>query len=211
MKKQLVLFLCASTVCGAAFGEIPEKKQKNPGVVAEAPPPAGWAGKPVTCPDGTRAAATRGPSVTCMAIHTKGTGATGRSSHDVHELEKISFTVTGEGLGSPPGITYLKISADTDGDGVGEEAVLRLVCAAGELRNAALWSVTGTDASGKRTHQPVTFVKDWGPSTPQFRALSESYLKRKLNRWLPAGGGWQQVEVAGVTLCPRQRIEPTPG
>ena len=202
MKKQLVLFLCASTLCGAAFGGIPEKKQKNPGRVADAP---------ADCPEGTRPAAAGGPAVTCMAINRKGTGISGRASHDVHELEKISFTVTGEGLGSPPGITYLKILVDKNIDG-GMEAVLRLTCAGGELRNAALWSVTGTDASGKRTHHPVTFVKEWGPSTPQFRALTQTYLKRKLNRWLPAGSGWQQVEVVGTTaLCPRQPLPPTQG
>jgi hypothetical protein len=200
MKKQLVLFLCASTICGAAFGGIPEKKQKNPGVVADAPG---------DCPEGMRTAPAGGPAVTCMAINTKGTGAAGRSSHDVHELEKISFTVTGEGLGSPPGITYLKILIDKNADG-GMEAVLRLVCAGGELRSAALWTVTGTDAAGKRTHHPVTFVKEWGPSTPQFRALTESYLKRKLNRWARSSGGWQPVEVvSSSSLCPSLRIAPS--
>ncbi len=28
--------------------------------------------------------------------------------------------------------------------------------------------VASGQASGKRTHQPVTFVKEWGPSSPQF-------------------------------------------
>jgi hypothetical protein len=203
MKKQLILFLCASTLCTAAFGEIPEKKQKNPGRTADAPG---------VCPEGTRAAPATGPGVACMAINTKGTGAAGRSSHDVHELEKISFTVTGEGLGAPPGVTYLKIRIEPNGEVYADEAVLRLVCAGGELRNAALWTVTGADASGKRTHHPVTFVKEWGPSTPQFRALSSTYLKRKLNR-APGGGGggWQQVEVVGsATVCPSAEAAPAP-
>lgn len=209
MKKQLILFLCASTLCGAAFGELPEKKQKNPGLVAEAPPTGGSTGKPVTCPDGMRAAPAPGPAVACMAINTKGTGVAGRSSHDLHELEKISFTVTGEGLGSLPGVAYLKIFVDKDQNGVSEEAVLRLVCAGGELRDAALWSVTGSDVSGKRTHHPVTFVKEWGSSSPQFRALTAAYLKRKLSR---AGADeWQQVEVVGSTaLCTSSRSAPSP-
>ena len=169
MKKQLILILCASTLGGAAFGELPDKKQKNPGRTAERQD----------------------------------------QSHDVHELEKISFTVIGEGLGSPPGVTYLKIKVDPNEHEYGDDAVLRLICAGGELRNAALWTVTGADASGKRTHHPVTFVKEWGASHPQFRTLSESYLKRKLSRTARSSGGWQPVEVVGASgLCPSSRSAP---
>ncbi|MBA2467584.1 MAG: hypothetical protein H0V46_08280 [Sphingomonas sp.] len=34
-------------------------------------------------------------------------------------------------------------------------------------------------ASGKRTHHPVTFIKEWGPSTPQLRAIMPTYDVKK--------------------------------
>ena len=65
------------------------------------------------------------------------------------------------------GPLYLQVHAgDLDGDGLPDDAVMKLVCAAGKLSNASYIvsprdSATG-QASGKRQHKPVTFVKEWG-------------------------------------------------
>jgi hypothetical protein len=164
------LFFVASVATAAPFCDIPEKKQKNPGRAA-APP----AGDPTVRKD---------------------------QSHDVHELEKISFTVIGEAAQPTPGSVYLKIRADSDsdGDGLGDESVMRVVCAGGEVREAAIWFL-GTQGSDARA---PTFVKEWGPSTPQFRALSQSYVKRKLHR-ASAGAqssGWTDVDLSPSFPCP---------
>lgn len=85
-----------------------------------------------------------------------------------------NFDLTIEGVAVQDGHTYLKVqsSRDLDADGVPDEGVVRLECAGGKLR-AAHYNVKSPrdsasgQASGKRTHHPVTFVKEWGPTTPQ--------------------------------------------
>ncbi len=85
------------------------------------------------------------------------------------------------------GPTYLKAhsSADLDGDGRADNVVIRMECAAGVMHTAA-YRVTGPrdsasgQASGKRTHKPVTFVKEWGPATPQLREMKAGYDVKKV-------------------------------
>jgi hypothetical protein len=87
---------------------------------------------------------------------------------------------------APAGPIYLHVSAgDLDGDGLADEAFVRLVCADGMVKQAAYSVKAPRDsasgmASGKRTHKPVTFVKEWGPSTPQLRAITPTYDVKKV-------------------------------
>lgn len=120
---------------------------------------------------GDRAEAAPAATICAHAINTKGTGATGRaaggtepkaSAHDVHELEKISFNVIAEAKDAPAGATYLRIrsTADSDGDGLGDEAVLKLVCAGNTVKEAAIWRLASPE-------EAVPFVGKWGAATPQ--------------------------------------------
>src|SRR5215210_9519987 len=93
--------------------------------------------------------------------------------------------IKGVGRDAPAGPIYLQTSGDLDGDGVEDEAIVRLVCAGGELRTAeysikAPRDVATGQSSGKRTHKPVTFVKEWGPATPQLMAMKPTYDVKKV-------------------------------
>lgn len=112
---------------------------------------------------------------------------------------------------SPTGPLYLKVvsAGDLDGDGVADEAVIRLACAGGELR-AAHYSVQSPRdsasgmASGKRTHSPVTFVKEWGPATPQLKTMTPTYDIKvaKGARMTSDGGGWTAIRLSNADgLC----------
>ena len=90
------------------------------------------------------------------------------------------------GRDTPAGPIYLDAvsTGDLDGDGLADEVIIRLACAGGEVRSAE-YNVKGPRdagsgmASGKRTHHPVTFVKEWGASTPQLRAMKVTYDLKK--------------------------------
>ena len=58
-------------------------------------------------------------------------------------------------------------------------------CAAGVMHAAQYWVIGPRDAasgqaSGKRMHRPVTFVKEWGPATPQLMAMKPGYDVKKV-------------------------------
>ena len=114
---------------------------------------------------------------------------------------------------TPDGPLYLKVksSGDLDGDGLADDAVIKLVCADGELRTAH-YSVTSPrdpasgQASGKRMHKPVTFVKEWGAATPQLSAMKPGYDVKKVEgtgaRAATADDGWTPVSLTGAEgLC----------
>lgn len=87
----------------------------------------------------------------------------------------------------PDGPTYLKAhsSVDLDGDGLADDVVIRIDCAAGTLHSAD-YRVTGPrdaasgQASGKRMHKPFTIVKEWGAATPQLTAMKTGYDIKKV-------------------------------
>ena len=116
-----------------------------------------------------------------------------------------------DGVAAHGGHTYLKVSAgDLDGDGMADEAVVRLQCAAGKVVAAHHNVKSPRDsasgmASGKRTHHPVTFIKEWGPSTPQLREMKVSYDVKKVEGTGARTGndGWQMLSLTGADgLCP---------
>jgi hypothetical protein len=87
----------------------------------------------------------------------------------------------------PGGPIYLKAhsSADLDGDGLADNVVIRMECAAGAMHTAE-YRVTGPrdaasgQASGKRMHKPFTIVKEWGAATPQLMAMKTGYDVKKV-------------------------------
>jgi hypothetical protein len=113
---------------------------------------------------------------------------------------------------APAGPIYLNVSAgDLDGDGLADEAYVRLVCADGVVKQAAYSIKAPRDsasgmASGKRTHKPVKFVKEWGPSTPQLRAITPTYDIKKVEgsgAKTMAEDSWTQISLSNDDgLCP---------
>ena len=113
---------------------------------------------------------------------------------------------------APAGPIYLHVSAgDLDGDGLADEAFVRLVCADGVVKQAAYSIKAPRDsasdmASGKRTHKPVTFVKEWGPSTPQLRAITPTYDVKKVEGTgakTMAEDSWTKISLSNDDgLCP---------
>ena len=112
--------------------------------------------------------------------------------------------------GEAAGPLYLQVHAgDLDGDGAPDDAVLRLACAGGQLRAAHYNVQSPRDsasgmASGKRTHHPVTFVKEWGAATPQLatRLVGYNVKENKGARMAADSGGWTAITLSGADgLC----------
>lgn len=65
----------------------------------------------------------------------------------------------------------VRLDADSDGDGIGDEAWLRVRCADGAVAAAfeydvkAPRDVAAGQASGKRQHKPFTIIKEWDAKT----------------------------------------------
>ena len=119
-----------------------------------------------------------------------------------------SFTVASVGQ-TVDGPYYLDVHAgDLDGDGLPDDAYLKLVCAGGQLRDAA-YEIKPRDAAsgmatGKRMHKPVTFVKEWGAASPQLLASKGHYdIKNQTKARMAADAeGWTQLSLgSGDEMC----------
>ena len=120
--------------------------------------------------------------------------------------------IEGVGRNSVAGPIYLKVvsTGDLDGDGRPDEGVVRLNCTRGKAGAAHFHynvksprdSASGM-ASGKRTHHPVTFVKEWGPSTPQLFQARVGYDLKSNTKGRVASDGWQMMTLRNADgLCP---------
>jgi hypothetical protein len=104
---------------------------------------------------------------------------------------------------------YLRVAAgDLDGDGRADDPNHKLNCA-GVLQTVANYMVsprppaTG-QASGKRMHKPVTFVKEWGAATPQLSQVKPTYDVKSIKgaRAAAAADGWRPIQLsASDGLC----------
>ena len=120
-------------------------------------------------------------------------------------------TIVSVGSPSPTSpATYIVVQAgDLDGDGVSDDAYLKLACSDGKLTNS-WYQVKGPrdsasgQSSGKRQHRPVTFVKEWGAATPQLSAMKATYNIKTLKsaRTVTGGDDWRPISLAGTDgLC----------
>jgi hypothetical protein len=126
---------------------------------------------------------------------------------DWHRLEVVRVAVR------PPNHSpdYLDVHAgDLDGDGLPDDAYLKLTCADGKLQQA-MYQVSGPrdvatgQASGKRMHKPLTIVKEWVAASPELAAAKAGYdLKlEKKARMAGTDDGWTLMSVSGGdALCP---------
>lgn len=87
----------------------------------------------------------------------------------------------------PGGPMYIQAhsSGDLDGDGLADDVVIRMECAAGVMHAAQYQVISPRDAAsgqatGKRMHKPFTIVKEWGAATPQLMAMKASYDVKKV-------------------------------
>jgi hypothetical protein len=106
--------------------------------------------------------------------------------------------------------TYLLVqTGDLDGDGLPDDAYLKLHCADGKLTQA--WyqvkgprdSATGM-ATGKRMHKPFTLVKEWGAASPELAAVKPTYdVKMLKTARMSAVDDWWPITLAHTDgLCP---------
>jgi hypothetical protein len=138
------------------------------------------------------------------AMAAPGEGKT-MASDDWHSLTILEVG-TDAAAGAPH---YLRVAAgDLDGDGKADDAILKLICAGGALKEAHYIisprdSATG-QASGKRMHKPVTFVKEWGAATPQLREVKPTYDVKSIKGARVAAGaeGWRPIQLGAADgLC----------
>lgn len=112
--------------------------------------------------------------------------------------------------GDLAGPIYLQAHAgDLDGDGLTDDAVIKLLCADGALKEAH-YVISPRDAgsgmaTGRRQHAPVKFVKEWGPATPQLSAVKPTYNIKEFKgneRLAAASGGWTALSLSNTDgLC----------
>lgn len=125
---------------------------------------------------------------------------------------------------APSGTHHVRVAAgDLDGDGAADEAILALDCAADGTLTSARYIVAPRDAatgmaSGKRQHNPVRFIKEWGPATPQLAKMRPTYdvktmkgneRKVSVRGWDPekkesvSDSDWAPITLQGTEgLCP---------
>jgi len=118
-----------------------------------------------------------------------------RIAHIVAILASVSVTATAASsdyyltfkhVAMQDGQTYLDATStgDLDGDGLPDDAIIRLHCTGGVLQAADFVvkprEASSGQASGKRMHKPFTIVKEWGVATPQLMALKTGYDVKKV-------------------------------
>ncbi|GAC1574760.1 MAG: hypothetical protein NVS3B5_05280 [Sphingomicrobium sp.] len=116
------------------------------------------------------------------------------ASDEWHQMKIISV-----GRGASPGPPYyVRVQAgDLDGDGIADQADIKLVCADGVLKES-LYSIvrprdsTSGQSSGRRSHEAIAIVTDWVPASPQLSSMRPSYDVKKMqgsraviNNWSP--------------------------
>lgn len=117
-----------------------------------------------------------------------------------------TLAITGVG-GEGNGPLYLQVhGGDLDGDGLPDDAVLKLVCAAGKLSNAS-YIVSPREAAsgmatGRRQYAPVKFVKEWGAASPQLSKIKPQYDIKTLKGNERTADGWTSVSLSNTDgLC----------
>jgi hypothetical protein len=117
-----------------------------------------------------------------------------------------ALAITGV-AGEASGPLYLKVQAgDLDGDGTADDAVLKLVCAAGKVTNAsyvvAPRDVASGMATGKRQYAPVKIVKEWGAASPELSKMKPQYDVKAMKTARVAADGWTGIALANADgLC----------
>ena len=132
-------------------------------------------------------------------------GAPGAKTMAMDDWHSMAITAVG---GQASGPVYLQVHAgDLDGDGAPDDAVVKLVCAAGKLSQASYVLTPRDSASGmptgKRQHSPLTIVKEWGAASAPLSAIKPTYDVKAAKGARTAADGWTQLSLASADgLCP---------
>jgi hypothetical protein len=142
--------------------------------------------------------------IMALAAASPGQGKT-MGVDDWHQftIQKVAFDPGGSPL-------YLRVAGgDSDGDGLGDEAVLKLTCSAGAVTDARYQPVSPRDTvsgqpSGKRMHQPMKIIKEWDAASAQLAAMKPTYDVKTMKgaRAAADADGWSPITL-GTTdgLC----------
>ena len=109
------------------------------------------------------------------------------------------------------GSNYLVIQAgDLDGDGVSDDAYLKLACADGKLTNSWYQVKGPRDAgsgmpTGKRQHKPLLIVTEWTAAPPALAAVKPTYdIKTMKGTRASAHDDWLPILLRNTDgLCDR--------
>jgi hypothetical protein len=136
------------------------------------------------------------------AVAAPGTGKT----MAMDDWQEMAIYGAGGGGGEP---LYLQVHAgDLDGDGVADDAVLRLACSNGQLTGSS-YVIGPRDAAsgmptGKRQHAPVTIVKEWNAASPELSQIRPTYDVKTLKgaRMATTPDGWTPISLSRTdALC----------
>lgn len=113
-----------------------------------------------------------------------------------------------KGVASQGGHTFLDVSGtgDLDGDGLPDDAIVRLQCAGSTLQAADFTvkprEAASGQASGKRMHKPVTFIKEWSAATPKLAQLRVGYNVKENKGSRTTEGEWTAISLSDApNLC----------
>ena len=111
-------------------------------------------------------------------------------------------------VGADSSGTYLQVHAgDLDGDGLADDAVVKLACARGKLTGAS-YVVAPRDvatgmATGRRQYRPITIVKEWGAASPELLKQRPQYDVKSLKGNERLADGWTRIALSNADgLCP---------
>jgi hypothetical protein len=106
---------------------------------------------------------------------------------------------------------YLWVSAgDIDGDGITDEAVIKLDCDAGEVKQSSYQLISPRDlasgqSSGKRMHKPFVITKEWVAASSQLSAMKPTYDIKAMKgaRAAASADAWSPLSLSNSAgLCP---------
>ena len=122
----------------------------------------------------------------------------------VDDWQAVSITDVAR-ADSTAGPLSLKVHAgDLDGDGAADDAVLRITCANGAISESSYWlsgprDAASGQATGKRMHKPVTFIKEWGAASPQLMKMKPTYDVKTLKGARMSGSdGWTPISLSAT-------------
>ena len=119
----------------------------------------------------------------------------------------ITHVAASDGAGSP---LYLRVqAADLDGDGIADEAVIKLACDGGSVSSSSYQVISPRDlatgqASGKRMHKPFIITKEWGAASPTLAAMKPTYDVKTIKsaRVAADADGWTPMTLSSTDgLC----------